>query len=95
MDHDVGGGELTAEFTDQGGEKVPLGGRHRPLDQVIFGIDLVAHDETRVYEDVRFAQQGFESCQLFDPAGGEKELGREGPPGIVLDIAGEEGVRFK
>lgn len=54
MDHDVGVRYFCVVVCDDAGEKLPLGCGHRALYQVVFGIDLVRHDETRVDDHGRF-----------------------------------------
>lgn len=95
MDHDIGLGEVTGVVLDNRGEKLPLRGGHSTLDKVIFGIDLVGHDEARVDDHGGFTQHTLNRPQLFDPASGKEKLSSKGPARGVFDVALEEGVGLK
>ena len=54
MNDDVGGREIGLVVADDASEELPLGGSHRPLDEMILGVYLVRHDEARIDDDRRF-----------------------------------------
>jgi len=51
VDYDRGVGCVVAVVINDCCEEVPLGGSHGSLDEMVFGEDFVAHDETRVDDD--------------------------------------------
>lgn len=77
------------------GKKLPLGRGHGALDEVVFGVDFVTHDETGVNDDVTLFEHSLKTAQFFDAVGGKEELGSERPAGGVFDITLEEGVGLK
>lgn len=92
MDHQVGGGDGFGVVGDDLTEKIPLGGGHGTLDQMVFGVDRVTHDQARVDDDTRMFEHGWEDAEFFEAAEGKEELGGEAPPRLILSVKREERV---
>lgn len=56
MDDNIWSGQVGLIIANDASKKLPLGGRHGALNQMIFGINLVRHNETGVDDDGGFLQ---------------------------------------
>lgn len=62
---------------------------------MVFGIDLVRHDEAGVDDDRGFLQHFFDYFEFFDAGQSKEQLGSKGPAWGIRDIVGQEGVGFE
>lgn len=54
MNDEVGSWDVRLVVRYDAGEKLPLGGRHGALHQMVFGVNMVGHDEAGVDDDRGF-----------------------------------------